>query len=105
MDILQNIDKISYRDEYGISTGLPLPHLAFSFNGKIQDETWALFHHFWPFQLLHCSHWPREPNFVQNGDPMGTQFLVRWGPNEDLRQQEWGPKSVFLKIDRNKLIS
>ena len=36
---------------------------------------------------------------------MGTQFLVRWGPNGDLCQQEWGPKSVFLEIDRNKLIS
>ena len=30
--------------------------------------------------LSHCSHWPRGPNFVQNGDPMGTQFWVRWGP-------------------------
>ena len=27
-----------------------------------------------PFGLPHCSQMPWGPNFVQNGDPMGTQL-------------------------------
>ena len=49
------------------------------------------------FRHHHCSHMPRGPNFVQNGDPMGTQFWVRWGPNGDLRQQKWGPKKRIFE--------
>ena len=29
--------------------------------------------------LLHFSQVPWRPNFVQNGDPMGTQIWARWG--------------------------
>ena len=35
---------------------------------------------------------------------MGTQFWVKWGPNGDPRQQKWGPKNVYFKIDWNKQI-
>ena len=54
---------------------------------------------------VHCSKVPWGPNFVQNADPMGTQFWVRWGPNGDLCQHKWGHKKRFLKIYLNELIS
>ena len=47
---------------------------------------------------IHCSQVPWGPNFVQNGDPMGTRFWVRWGPNGDLRQHKWGPNERISKI-------
>ena len=47
--------------------------------------------------LMHFSQVPWEPNFVQNGDPMVTQFWVRWGPNGDLRQHKWGPKKRYFE--------
>ena len=31
------------------------------------------------------------------GDLMGTQFWVKWGPNEDPRQQKWGPKNRIFQ--------
>ena len=39
--------------------------------------------------------WPHAmgAHFFQNGDPMGTQFSVKWGPNGDPRQQNGDPKS------------
>ena len=55
--------------------------------------------------IVHCSQVPWGPNFVQNGDPMGTRFWVRWAPNGDLHQHKWGPNEHISKIDRNKLIS
>ena len=42
-----------------------------------------------PFGLPHRSQVPWGPNFIQNGDPMGTQFWVIWGPNGDLHQHKW----------------
>ena len=36
---------------------------------------------------------PWGPNFVK----MGTQFLVKWGPNGDLRQQNGDPKSALTE--------
>ena len=50
---------------------------------------------------LHCSQVPWGPNFVENGDPMGTQFWVRWGPNGDHRQHKWGPKKrIFENLSK-----
>ena len=49
---------------------------------------------------------PQAPgtHFFQNGDPMGTQFSVKWGPNGDPHQQNGTQKAHVCKIDRDKLI-
>ena len=36
-------------------------------------------------------------HLFQNGDPMGTQISVKWGPNGDPRQQNGDPKSACLQ--------
>ena len=41
----------------------------------------------------HCGHMPLGPEFVK----MGTQFLVKWGPNGDPQQQNGDPKSQCLQ--------
>ena len=42
---------------------------------------------------------PQAPgtHFFQNGDPMGTQISVKWGPNGDPRQQNGDPKRACLQ--------
>ena len=47
-----------------------------------------------PFSL-----WPHAigTQDCQKGDPLGTQFLVKWGPNGDPRQQNGDPKSKCLQ--------
>ena len=43
--------------------------------------------------------WPQAmgTHFFQNGDPMGTQISVKWGPNGDPRQQNGDPRSACLQ--------
>ena len=47
-----------------------------------------------PFSL-----WPHAigTQDCQKRDPLGTQFLVKWGPNGDLRQQNGDPNSACFQ--------
>ena len=56
--------------------------------------TIARFYRYIPVPLLPIC---MGTHFFQNGDPMGTQFLVKWGPNGDPCQQNGDPKSACLQ--------
>ena len=34
---------------------------------------------------------------MKNGDQMGTNFLLKWGPDGDPMWQKWGPILIFLE--------